>query len=365
MKILFKYIKSKYNKQVNMTEPQESLFISSLRSFFKGFFHFVGMFFAIIIFIIVLGAIFWGKETLSYTSKNSIEILPDLNGNTEPLSEKTPVVLQIDIHKIIGIGNSKSEAIENQLIESRKDLLKNNRVKAILLHMDTGGGAVIDSDNIYRMLLEYKQKYNVPIYAFIDGLNASGGVYISCAADKIFATPVSLVGSVGVLSGPYMNFYKTLEKWGVQTLTLTEGKDKDMMNPLRPWKEDESANLIKLQEYYYNMFVDIVTTARPLLSKEKLTTTYGAHIFPAPRAERYGYIDNGSANYKTALKALLEAANIKENSSYQVVKLNPKKNLMEELFENSALFKGKINHQIKLGNVDDEINDKISFLYLP
>ena len=347
-----------------MHEPCESLFMSSLRSFFKGFFHLTGFFFALIFVLIILGTIFWKKETLSYDVKNTIEILPDLNDNTEPLSEKFPAVLQIDIHNIIGMGNSKSEAIENILIESRKGVLKNNRVKAVLLHMDTRGGATVDSDNIYRMLVDYKEKYNVPIYAIVDGLNASGGVYITCAADKIFATPPSLIGSVGIIVGPFINLSKAMEKIGIDSLTLTEGKDKDALNPLRPWKEGESDNFKKLQEYYYNMFVDLVAGSRPMLSKEKLLSTYGAHVFPAPLAERYGYIDNGQANRKIALKALLEAANIKADAPYQVVRLTPKKNFMEELFENSALFKGKINHQIKLNDSKDGLEEKISYLYI-
>ena len=64
------------------------------------------------------------------------------------------------------------------------------------------GGAADDSVGIYRALCEYKKKYNVPIYAFVDGLCASGGMYIACAADKIYATPSSVIGSVGVIMGP-------------------------------------------------------------------------------------------------------------------------------------------------------------------
>ena len=346
-----------------MPETQESIFISSLRSFFKGFFSLIGIFFALVIFIIILSAIFLGKDTASTTTKTSLQILPDLKGNNELLSEKAPVVLQIDIHGIIGIGDSRSEIIENLLIDSRKNSLKKDRVKAILLHMNTRGGAATDSDNIYRMLLEYKKKYNTPIYAFIDGINASGGVYITSAADKIFATPVSIVGSVGVLMGPFMNFSKTLEKIGAESVTLTEGKGKDAMNPLRPWKENESANYKMIGDYYYNMFIDIVTKSRPKLSKEKLISTYGAQIFPSPEAETNGYIDKSNANYSDALKELLAAANIKEDDSYQVMKLKPKKSFTEELFESSALFKGKINHQIKLSNTDNEITEEFSFLY--
>ena len=347
-----------------MSDTKESLFISILRSFFKGFFSFIGIFFALFLFIIFSLVLFMGKETISSSTKHSIEILPDLKGNSSFLPMKTPVILQIDINGIIGLGDMKSELVEKALIESRKDILKEGRVKGILLHMNTRGGSVIDSDNIYRMLLEYKEKYKVPIYAYIDGINASGGVYISCAADEIYASPVSIIGSVGVLSGPFMNFYKTLEKIGVESLTLTKGKDKDALNPFRPWKEDESSNMKMISDYYYNMFVEIVIKARPKITKEKLISTYGAHVFPSPIAEKYGYIDHSDANYNTAMQALLKKLNIAEDSQYQIIKIKTKKKIMEELFENSSLFKGTLNHNIKIGSSDNEIKEKFSFLYL-
>lgn len=65
-----------------------------------------------------------------------------------------------------------------------------------LVYINTPGGTVVDADGIYRALLEYKTKYDVPIYAYIDGLCASGGMYVALAADKIFASDVSLIGSV-------------------------------------------------------------------------------------------------------------------------------------------------------------------------
>ena len=348
-----------------MSDSRESIFISAFRSFLKGFFALIGFFFAIFIFIIIIGSIFSGKEAAIPPKKAVVQLLPDLNGNNDILPEKTPAILQIDIHGFIGMGEMKSEIIENILLESRKYTLKNDRVKGILLHMNTGGGAVVDGDNIYRMLLEYKEKYNVPIYAFVDGMNASGGVYIAAAADKIYASPISIIGSVGILSGPYFNFNKTLDAIGIESTTLTNGKDKDSMNPFRPWTEDEAKNRQDLQDYFYTMFIDIVTKARPKLSKEKLISTYGAHVFPAPLAEEYGYIDRGNTSYKETLKALLIAANINVDEKYQVIKLNRKKNLMEELFETSALFKGKINHQIKFSDIEDKINEKISFTYNP
>ena len=346
-----------------MPPYQESIFISCLRSFFKSFFSIIGIFFAFIPIVIILGFLLTGKETT--TMKSTVQILPDLNGNAEMLREKDPVILQLDIHGIIGMGENKTEIIENFLLESRKTIFKKDRVKAILLNVNTRGGSIFDSDGIYNAFLAYKKKYKIPIYAFVDGINASGGVYITSAADKIYATPVSIIGSVGVLMGPFLNITKTLEKIGVEALTLTDGKNKDAMNPLRPWKPNESEHFQKIGDFYYQRFVDIVAKSRPKLSKEKLITTYGAEIFVAPDAEKYGYIDDGNSNYKDALRALLKAANIDENTSYQVIRLKPRRKFLEEIFESSSLFKGKIKHEINVASNHNEIEENFAYLYSP
>lgn len=349
-----------------MSQFNESFFVTILKSLFKGFFFLIGILFALVTFVIIISSFLSGKQINKSEQKNTPTILPDLADNTSLISEKSPVVLQINIHGIIGAGNTTSESIESMLRESRQNFLKNDRVKAILLHMNTRGGTVTDSDNIYRMLMEYKEKYKIPIYAFVDGINASGGVYITSAADKIFATPVSIIGSVGVLSGPFINLSKGMEKLGIESLTLTEGKDKDMLNPLRPWKEDETASFKMIDDYYYQRFVDILANSRPLLSKEKLLSTYGAHVFPAPIAEKYGYIDKGNAGYKDTLKELLEAASINPDQPYQVICLESKKNIAQELFENSALFNGKMTHHFKIDTLfHEKSNEKLFFMFNP
>src|SRR5690606_22323692 len=115
--------------------------------------------------------------------------------------------LQINVHGVIGDAKSgiDTKMAQNILLDSRTGDFKNERGKGILLHMNTPGGTVVDSDNIYRMLKTYKERYKVPVFAFVDGLCASGGMYISCAADKVYAGPASIIGSVGVIIGPFFN----------------------------------------------------------------------------------------------------------------------------------------------------------------
>ena len=329
-----------------MDTPKESIFITSLKSFLKGFFVVLGILFAFIPVILIFSGLFGSKDIIP--SKNIVQILPDLEGNTMPLPEKTPAILQIDIQGVIGKGEMQKEQVKQMLLESRQHMFKKDRVKAILLNINTPGGAVFDGEGIYNALISYKKKYKVPIYAIVEGLNASCGMWISCCADKIYATEMSLVGSIGAFIGPFFNVSKLFDKIGMEGKFVYDGKNKVAMTPFHPWGENEDENYKKIVGFIYEKFLDLMVTSRPKLSKEKLISTYGANVYPAPIAERYGYIDNGNSSYEECLKDLLQAAKIDEKKPYQVVKMKPKRKWMEELFESSALFKGKIKHQIDM-----------------
>lgn len=304
-----------------MKLSNESIFISAIRSFFNSFLGAIGVVFAIIFAFIIFAIMMPSDHKEGFKSK--LEILPDLNGNTKMLSLNTPVILQLDVHGVIGKPQLNTSSFWYQLIDSQKGILKNKRVKAILLHVNSPGGTATDSDAIYGMLQGYKKKFNVPIYAYVDGICASGSFYVACAANKIYASPMSMIGSVGALMGPFVNVSKTLEKWGVSTITITEGKDKDIMNPLRPWKKDEDQTLKEIGEYNYQRFVEIVSSARKI-DKDKIINEYGAHIFSSPKSKEIGYIDVANSTYEKALLDLLNAASIDPQKSYQVVTLSPK-----------------------------------------
>ena len=296
---------------------------------------------------------------------SELTILPDLNGNDKTLPSSTPIVLQLNIHGVIGDKNNlNGDSFRDGLLETRKGFFKKDRVKAILLNINTPGGTVTDSDTIYSLLKSYKTKYKVPVYAYVEGMCASGGLYIAASCDKIYSSPVSVIGSVGVLMGPFFNLYKMLGKIGVESTTLTEGKNKDLFSPFRPWSETESESLKPLAAYMYERFVNIVTEARPSLSKEKLINDYGAKVFSAPEAEKLGYIDFGNSSYEETLRGLLQAAKIKEGDSYQVVRIKTKKPWASEFFAKSWLFKNKITHELDFGPLS-KLETNLAYLYLP
>jgi len=318
-----------------MKLSRESIFISSIRAFFNTLLGTIGVVIAIIP-ILILFSIFSSADQ-KQGAKNKLEILPDLNGNTKTLALNSPAILQLDINGIIGKAHLTSKDFNYQLIESRKGILKNNRVKAILLNINSPGGTANDSDDMYRNLLAYKEKYNVPIYAYVDGLCASGGFYIACACDKIYASPNSIIGSVGSLMGPFFNFSKAMDTYGIEAHIITDGKDKDMMNPFRKWKKDEDASLKVISDYGYQLFVNIVASARNI-NKDTLINEYGANVFDTEKAQNIGYIDRGNSSYSATLEDLLDVANIDKDKSYQVIGLSPKKTWCYPFLSQAKIF---------------------------
>lgn len=344
---------------------RDSIFYSAIRALFVAFCAIIGIILGFFVIILLISSVTSGTATdTRLTTVNTEEILPNAEGKREVASAQSPVILQINIDSVIGMDDLTAKAIRQQLVESREGDFKNNRVKGILLYMDTPGGVATDSDSIYRVLMEYKKQYNVPIYAYVDGLCASGGMYIAIAADKIMASETSLIGSIGVIAPTFLNFTKLLEKVGVDTLTLSAGKDKDAMNPLRAWKPGEDENYKHIIDFLYQKFVDLVTLRRPHLAKEKLVQDYGAKIFPAPMAKEYGYIDESGVSLREALKELVKAAGL-EGETYQVIKFE-NKGWWKSLFSSRApaLLTGEIKHRLSLSpEMDLMMQNRFLYLY--
>lgn len=323
---------------------KESIFRAAFKTFFRIFFGTIAICIAFVLFSLVYSSI--SPSTSLIEQNTTMTVLTDANGKREIVSTSSPAILQISITGIIGEPKKlDADTLHNILLESRTGLLSSDRVKGILLYMNTPGGTVVDSDAIYRMLLDYKARYHVPIVAYVEGLCASGGMYIASSADEIFSGPSGIIGSVGVISGPFFNIYELMQKIGLQAQTLTAGLDKDEFNPTRPWKPNEGASINAVISFLYTRFVDVVVKARPNLSKEKLVHEYGARVFDSVEAENLGYIDHAMSSRDAALLSLLAKANIDASKPYQVVNLSPKFPWISELLSSkSPLFSGKIEH---------------------
>lgn len=346
-------------------EPmRNSLIVASVKSFLLTLFGVLGVCFGFIIALMIISLI---SSSTSDTPERffSPEIVANAEGDRTVKSSKAPVILKLNIFGAIGTEILNMHTVRQQLIESREGDLKNDRVKAILVHIESPGGTVTDSDGIYRALLWYKEKYHVPIYVFVDGLCASGGMYIAAAGDKVFATNSSLIGSIGVLSPPFFNVVELMNKLGVASETITAGKDKDSMNPFRPWKEGEDQNLKDIISHFYEQFVNIIVTHRPRVDREKLVQDYGAHIFPAVKAKEIGYVDHDDSNLFEVIKQLASEISI-DNDYYQVIELQRRNWFAELLKSQSPFATGVVKHRLDLGSENDpNLLNKFLYMYRP
>jgi len=344
---------------------RDSIFYSTIRAFFVALFGVFGFIVGLIVLIAAIGAM--SSTTLSEPEASfSQKVVANAEGERKTtLGKDVPVILQLNIDGIIGAEGLTMQTIRKLLVESREGDLKNDRVKGIILHINSPGGTVVDADGIYRALKTYKEQYKVPVYAYVDGLCASGGMYVAAAADKIYASDVSLIGSVGVVSPAFLNFTDLISKIGVQALTLTAGKDKDVLNPLRPWKPGEEKEIQDIIDYYYKLFVNIVTTNRPEIDKTKLVDDYGAKVFDPIQAKEYGFINEAGYGPREALKKLLEEVKITDNN-YQVIEMQHKSWYSELFGSESSLLKGKVKHQLDLGTeLDPNLANQFLYLYRP
>ena len=218
---------------------RESIFLASIRSFFVALFGMAGIVLGILLILALVSGLTSSMEgipELNYTY--TPEIKPNANGIRKIEASTAPVILKLNINGVIGLDSLPVKPLPSSLIESRERSFDNDRVKAILLCIDSPGGTVIDSDGIYREIKAYKEQYQCPCLRLISMVFAlQVGTISRVLPTKYYASDASLIGSVGVLLPSIMNFSQLMEKIGVQSLTLYDGKGKDNLNPFRPWRE--------------------------------------------------------------------------------------------------------------------------------
>lgn len=347
-----------------MQVQQESIFSSGLRSLTRAAFAVFGIFLGLIPVMLIMGGIADGGRQ-EMRPAPTIRMLPDAEGQRSPLKADSPLVLQLNITGLIGDDALSTQSIETMLMQSQEGRMGSGRVKAVLLKLNTPGGTVVDADGIYRAIKRYKEKYKVPVYAYVDGLCASGGMYVASAADKVFASKTSLVGSIGVIIPPFFNFSQAMETYGVSAQTVSAGNHKDMMNPTRAWTENESENFEQMTTFLYETFVDIVVENRNRVDRDKLVSDYGARVFPAPEAVWMGLIDEVEDNPDKILQRLAEDVEI-ASKDYQVVQLESRTWLGEIFSTANPLWSGTVKHEIQwLPGVDSKFAGQYMYLYTP
>jgi len=166
-----------------------------------------------------------------------------------------------------------------------------DRIKAVVLRINSPGGTVTASDVIYHELRSFKEKRKIPIIASIMDVGASGGYYVAAAADKIVAHPSSVTGSVGVIMLT-MNARGLMEKVGLEATAVTSGPKKDMGSPFRPMTPEERAIFQSVIDSFYDRFLTVVREGRRFLSADEVRKLADGRIYSGEQAKALGLVDS-------------------------------------------------------------------------
>ncbi len=150
-------------------------------------------------------------------------------------------------------------------LESLDTISKNSDFKAIVVRIDSPGGAVGPSQEIYSELKELGK--DMPVVASIGGVGASGGYYIACAAEKIFANPGAITGSIGVIA-QFASYEKLLDWAKIDVEVIKSGKYKDVGSSFREMTPSDKAYIQELIDNVYAQFKSAVASSRDLDTKE-------------------------------------------------------------------------------------------------
>jgi protease-4 len=173
------------------------------------------------------------------------------------------------------------------VVERLVKLRKNEKVKAIVLRIDSPGGGVGPAQEIFSELKKTQKEKKVLVS--MGSVAASGGYYIACAADKILANPGTITGSIGVIVES-MNVEELLRKLGLRSMVVKSGKHKDLGSPLRPMTGEEKKLLQGVLDNVHEQFIRAVAEGRKL-PVEKVRKLADGRIFSGEQARDLGLVD--------------------------------------------------------------------------
>ena len=217
-------------------------------------------------------------------------------------------ILHLEINGVILNGK--------KFLKYLKKHVKEETVKAVLVEINSPGGAVGPSQELYYEILRAKQETKKPIVCVSTGLMASGGYYAALACDKIVVAPGAMVGSVGVIM-EFANLEKLYDWAKIQRYTITSGKYKDSGTDFRPMRDDEKQLFQEMINEVYDQFRSTVAKARNL-TIEQVSQYADGRVMTGSKAVQVKFAD-AEGTYEDALRMVAKMAKLKDDD-YKVFK---------------------------------------------
>jgi protease IV len=221
-------------------------------------------------------------------------LLVYLPGKWFDSDDDEPHTALINVRGVIADG---SDASADRIVSGLQAAFEDEQTKGVILRINSPGGSPVQAayinDEMTRLRAEFP---NIPLYAVIADIGASGGYYIAAAADKIYANESSIVGSIGVVMNGF-GFVDAMHKVGVERRLFTAGEQKGFLDPFSPTKPAEVEHVKKMLGEIHQQFIDVVTAGRGdrLADNEEI---FSGLLWTGVRSVELGLVDElGSSDY--------------------------------------------------------------------
>ena len=199
--------------------------------------------------------------------------------------------------EIDGVISSSEGADADTIVEGLRDAFEDKNTKAVIVRINSPGGLPVQSSYIQKEILRLRELYpEIPVYAVVADVCASGGYYVAAAADRIYVNESSIVGSIGVLMNGF-GFTEAMSELGVERRLLTAGEYKGIMDPFSPMSKFGRAHAQQMLNELHETFIEVVRQGRG----DKLSDDpqlFSGLFWSGSRAIELGLADEiGSASY--------------------------------------------------------------------
>jgi len=248
--------------------------------------------------------------------------LPFIFSNGIDISKVERIGKHTALVELEGIISSESDASADKVVTALRDAFEDKDTAGVILRINSPGGSPVQSSYIYREIKRLREEYpDIPLYSVITDLCASGGYYVAVGADKIYANESSIVGSIGVIMNSF-GFHEAIKKLGIERRALTAGKNKALLDPFAPLKEEETTHLQIMLDDIHAQFIQTVKEGR----KDKLTgdddELFNGLIWTGEKAKELGLIDDFASAGQVARDVIGEE---------EIVDFTAKKDLLDRL----------------------------------
>jgi len=260
-----------------------------------------GIFFKLLLFIYLFALLFiamgwWGKKDAAPRKHTAL----------------------VEVRGVIGPEGSASA--EN-VMTGLQDAFKDKRTQGVIIRINSPGGSPVQAGYINDEIRRLRQKYpNIPLYAVVEDISASGGYYVAVAADQIFVDKASIIGSIGVLMDGF-GFTGAMEKLGIERRLLAAGENKGFLDPFSPIEDSQKAYAQKMLNEIHQQFINVVRQGRGNRLKET-PEMFSGLLWIGTRSIELGLADAlGSVEY--VAREVIKAEDI--------VDFTPRENLAERV----------------------------------